>query len=288
MQSEVNQKENLNRIITVPNLLSFFRLCLIPVIIWSYCVKKNPLLAGEILLLSGLTDLADGYIARRFHRISNLGKILDPVADKLTQAAMLICLFTRFPHVLLLIVIMAGKELYMVVSGCLVIQKTGKVHGADWHGKIVTFLLYGTAAVHIIWFHITPMVSDLLIGLCAIMMVISVALYIIQNLMQIFSNLLSNAIKYTQEGGIIQFIAEESETNSSTYGKYHFIVSDNGMGMSADFKETIFDAFTRAESSVTNKIQGTGLGMAITKNLVESTGERLRLKANQIAEVVLK
>ena len=154
MQSEVNQEENLNRIITVPNLLSFFRLCLIPVIIWSYCVKKNPLLAGEILLLSGLTDLADGYIARRFHRISNLGKILDPVADKLTQAAMLICLFTRFPHVLLLIVIMAGKELYMVVSGCLVIRKTGKVHGADWHGKIVTFLLYGTAAVHIIWFHI--------------------------------------------------------------------------------------------------------------------------------------
>ena len=122
MQSEVNQEENLNRIITVPNLLSFFRLCLIPVIIWSYCVKKNPLLAGEILLLSGLTDLADGYIARRFHRISNLGKILDPVADKLTQAAM-----------------------------------------------------------HIIWFHITSMVSDLLIGLCAIMMVISVALYIIQN-----------------------------------------------------------------------------------------------------------
>ena len=182
MQSEVNQEENLNRIITVPNLLSFFRLCLIPVIIWSYCVKKNPLLAGEILLLSGLTDLADGYIARRFHRISNLGKILDPVADKLTQAAMLICLFTRFPHVFLLIVIMAGKELYMVVSGCLVIQKTGKVHGADWHGKIVTFLLYGTAAVHIIWFHITPMVSDLLIGLCAIMMVISVALYNIKNI----------------------------------------------------------------------------------------------------------
>ena len=79
------------------------------------------------------------------------------------------------------IVIMAGKELYMAVSGCLVIRKTGKVPGADWHGKIVTFLLYGTAAVHIIWFHITPMVSDLLIGLCAIMMVISVALYIIQN-----------------------------------------------------------------------------------------------------------
>ena len=99
------------------------------------------------------------------------------------------------------------------------------------------------------------------------------------HLMQIFSNLLSNAIKYTQEGGVIQFIAEESETNSSTYGKYHFIVSDNGMGMSADFKETIFDAFIRAESSVTNKIQGTGLGMAITKNLVESMGGTIEVES---------
>ena len=100
------------------------------------------------------------------------------VAIMYTQLFNLLC---DKADVLLLIVIMAGKELYMVVSGCLVIRKTGKVHGADWHGKIVTFLLYGTAAVHIIWFHITPMVSDLLIGLCAIMMVISVALYIIQN-----------------------------------------------------------------------------------------------------------
>ena len=91
-------------------------------------------------------------------------------------------------------------------------------------------------------------------------------------LMQIFSNLLSNAVKYTQEGGKIQFLVEECETKSSVYAKYRFLVSDNGMGMSADFKDTIFDAFTRAESSITNKIQGTGLGMAITKNLVEAMG----------------
>ena len=92
------------------------------------------------------------------------------------------------------------------------------------------------------------------------------------HLMQIFSNLLSNAVKYTQEGGEIQFFVEECETKSSVYAKYRFLVSDNGMGMSADFKETIFDPFTRAESSVTNKIQGTGLGMAITRNLVEAMG----------------
>ena len=92
------------------------------------------------------------------------------------------------------------------------------------------------------------------------------------HLMQIFSNLLSNAVKYTQEGGAIHFVAEECETASTVYARYRFFVRDNGMGMSDAFKDTIFDAFTRAENSVTNKIQGTGLGMAITRNLVEAMG----------------
>ena len=92
------------------------------------------------------------------------------------------------------------------------------------------------------------------------------------HLMQIFSNLFSNAVKYTQKGGKIQFLVEECETKSSVYAKYRFLVSDNGVGMSADFKKTIFDPFTRAEDSVTNKIQGTGLGMAITRNLVKAMG----------------
>ena len=65
------------------------------------------------------------------------------------------------------------------------------------------------------------------------------------HLMQIFNNLLSNAVKYTQEGGEIQFLVEECETNSSVYAKYRFLVRDNGIGMSADFKDKIFDAFTR-------------------------------------------
>ena len=99
------------------------------------------------------------------------------------------------------------------------------------------------------------------------------------HLMQIFSNLLSNAVKYTQKGGTIQFLVEECESNSSTYAKYRFLVCDNGMGMSADFKDTIFDALTRAEGSLTNKIQGTGLGMAITKNLVESMGGTIEVES---------
>ena len=92
------------------------------------------------------------------------------------------------------------------------------------------------------------------------------------HLTQIFSNLLSNAVKYTQEGGAIRFLAEECETTSTVYARYRFLVRDNGIGMSDAFKNTVFDAFTRAENSVTNKIQGTGLGMAITRNLVEAMG----------------
>ena len=91
-------------------------------------------------------------------------------------------------------------------------------------------------------------------------------------LMQIFTNLLSNAVKYTQTGGTIQFVVEECQTNSSVYAKFRFLVKDNGMGMAPDFKDKIFDAFTREESSLTNKIQGSGLGMAITRNLVEVMG----------------
>ena len=83
------------KIITIPNILSFFRLCLIPVIIWLYTVEKNDAAAGAVLILSGATDVADGFIARHFHMISDLGKVLDPIADKLTQAAMLFSLCTR-------------------------------------------------------------------------------------------------------------------------------------------------------------------------------------------------
>lgn len=109
--------------------------------------------------------------------ISNLGKILDPVADKLTQATMLFCLFTRFPHMILPLVFMAIKELYMAIAGCLVIKKTGKVAGADWHGKIVTVLLYGMVIIHIIWINISVRISNIMIAVCMGMMVISLMLY---------------------------------------------------------------------------------------------------------------
>ena len=192
MKSESeNMKENINsqntkegntgssqsRILTIPNLLSFFRLCLIPVFMWLYCVQKNYLWTGIILILSGLTDTVDGIIARKFNMISDLGKVLDPIADKLTQAAMLFCLLTRFPLMIAPLALMVVKEFFMGVTGLLVIRKTGEVFGADWHGKVNTWLLYAMMILHVFWNNIPDTVSRVLIGICVIMMLISLVLY---------------------------------------------------------------------------------------------------------------
>lgn len=169
------------RILTVPNLLSLFRIALIPVFVWSYCAKRDNTLTAILLVLSGATDIVDGLIARTFHMVSDLGKVLDPIADKLTQAAMLACLITRFPLMTIPLAVMIGKELYMAISGCLVIQKTRVVPCADWHGKVATVLLYGMMILHVFWPEIPSMVSKLTIGISTAMIAVSFALYAIRN-----------------------------------------------------------------------------------------------------------
>lgn len=166
-----------SKILTIPNLLSFFRLCMIPVFMWLYCVERNYLWTGIILIISGLTDTVDGIIARKFNMISDLGKVLDPIADKVTQAAMLFCLLTRFPLMIAPLALMVVKEFFMGVTGLLVIQKTGKVFGADWHGKVNTWLLYAMMIIHVFWYNIPDVVSKVLIGICVVMMLISLVLY---------------------------------------------------------------------------------------------------------------
>lgn len=170
-----------NKIFTIPNLLSLFRLCLIPVFVWTYCVKQDVILTGLLLLISGATDIIDGFIARKFNMISNLGKALDPVADKLTQAAMLICLAVRFPLMVIPLAVMAAKELYMAISGYLIIRKIGVVPWANWHGKAATVLLYGMMILHVIWPAIPVQISNLTIFASTLMILVSFTLYAAQN-----------------------------------------------------------------------------------------------------------
>lgn len=174
MNSE-NKTEN--KILTIPNLLSLFRLILIPVIIWLYWFRKDYFPAGVLLIISGLTDLADGYIARHFNAVSNVGKILDPIADKLTQAAMLFCLVTRFPLMAAPFGFLVIKEVFIGTTGLLMIRETGKVVGADFHGKVATTLLYAMMILHIFWIDIPSAVSAVSILICLISMAFTLLTY---------------------------------------------------------------------------------------------------------------
>lgn len=173
------------KILTIPNLLSCLRLGMIPCFVWMYLVKHNHELTVAILLLSGLTDVADGFIARRFGMVSELGKVLDPLADKLTQAAMLACLVSLYPLMLLPLGMMALKELCCVSTGIAAIRRTGEVLSAGWHGKAATVLLYATLILHVLWAEIPARLTLGLAAACAAMIALSGVLYVVQNLRRI-------------------------------------------------------------------------------------------------------
>ena len=166
-----------HKIITIPNILSLFRLLLIPVIMLLYIVKEDPVLTTVILALSGITDIADGIIARKCHMVSDFGKAFDPVADKLTQIAMLFCLVTRFKWMLLPLCVMVVKEMTAAVLGLMVIRKTGKVEGAVWHGKATTVSLYSMMIIHLLWYNIPGVISGILIGACTELALLSAFMY---------------------------------------------------------------------------------------------------------------
>ncbi|MCR5664871.1 MAG: CDP-alcohol phosphatidyltransferase family protein [Oscillospiraceae bacterium] len=173
------------KILTLPNLLSCFRLLLIPCFIWTYLVWKDSGLTVLILALSGLTDVIDGWIARRFNMISNLGKALDPLADKLTQAAMLACLMTRFPRMLIPLLLMVVKELFCISTGLAAIRRTGEVRSSDWHGKAATVTLYALLILHVLWPGLPQAVSLAALSLSSGMILLSGVLYGVQNIRQL-------------------------------------------------------------------------------------------------------
>lgn len=169
------------KIITIPNILSMVRICLIPVIVWLYLGKENYLLTGIFVLISGLTDVVDGMIARRFNMISDVGKVLDPIADKATQAVVIILLAIRFPLMLIPLAIGIVKEIFMTVSGYMIVKKCDVVLGANWHGKLATVVLTATMALHLVWYNIDPTVSLIMILLSAAFIALSLTLYAVRN-----------------------------------------------------------------------------------------------------------
>ena len=170
-------KDYSNKVLTVPNILSFFRLCLIPVIVWLYCFEKNYFWTIITFGVSGLTDIVDGYIARKFNMISNFGKVFDPVADKLTQMTVIACLITRFWWMCIPLVIFVIKELGMNIVGLVAAKKTGVIKGSDWHGKVNTVVFFALMVIHLAWYTIPPVASYVIVGISVAMMLASATLY---------------------------------------------------------------------------------------------------------------
>ena len=140
-----------DKVWTVPNVMSMFRLLLIPLIIYFYIFRQNYVATVIIITVSGVTDVVDGFIARKYDMVTEFGKTIDPVADKLTQIAILVCLVTNFWWLAIPLGLMLIKELFAVITGLAVVSATGSVHGANWHGKLTTVVLYVVMGLHVLW-----------------------------------------------------------------------------------------------------------------------------------------
>lgn len=172
------------QVLTVPNFLSLMRIVMIPGIV-LFCLDGNTVGCTLLLVASGVTDVLDGWIARRYNAVSDLGKIIDPVADKLTMLALLCALAPRHPALILPLVLLVIRETAMGLSGLMAIVRTEHVPFALWHGKITTALLYGTMFIHLLWKDIPALASNILAMACVGMMLFSMLLYVRDNLRSI-------------------------------------------------------------------------------------------------------
>ena len=169
------------KLLTVPNFLSLLRIFMIPVIVRLY-MAESFVPALLVLALSGLTDIADGFIARHFNMVSDFGKIIDPAADKLTQVSVMLCLSLKVRALLPLVILLAVKETALALLGFIVLRETGVVKSAGWHGKLAAALLYLTMALHIAVPEMDPSVTGALVIAAGAAMLLSFILYVRRSL----------------------------------------------------------------------------------------------------------
>ena len=176
-----SMKFNKKEIFSIPNILCYFRILLIPVFMIAYINAINSwdyYFAAAVVLLSGLTDFADGFIARHFNMVTELGKAIDPVADKLSQAAIVISLMIRIEPMRWLFLLFAVKELFMGITSIVLLKKHNtKMDGAKWFGKVSTFVFYTVMFIIIVFPSLDIGVRDILILVSGIFLLLAFLLY---------------------------------------------------------------------------------------------------------------
>lgn len=173
-----------NKIITIPNILSCLRILLIPFILWTFFIKKYYVSAG-LLVASFVTDVIDGFIARHFDMVSAVGKVLDPIADKLTVLGVISSLCVYIKAIIPLLVIFVVKEFIMFVEGVIFIKLTRDTYSARWLGKVTTAFLYLTMLMHILWEGIPWQLSISLIVVCSTLVFATLIMYSVVNYIEL-------------------------------------------------------------------------------------------------------
>lgn len=129
---------------SIPNLIGYFRILMLPVFLYTYYhakTRQEYLITFVILAVIFLSDAADGYIARTYNMITDFGKILDPVADKLVQGTLALAVALRHPLMKVFFVVFFCKEVYMAVMGAYLLKVKSSLNGAQWYGKVCTAIV---------------------------------------------------------------------------------------------------------------------------------------------------
>ncbi|MCU9613512.1 CDP-alcohol phosphatidyltransferase family protein [Caldibacillus lycopersici] len=168
-------------IFTIPNCLSLLRILLIPIFVYVYInatESTDYLVATIIFFIAAISDFLDGKLARKFNLITELGKVLDPVADKLQQAAIAFCLLFRYEFLWMLITLFVVKELFMGINGVILLRRGKKLNGAMWFGKLSTAVFYVAMLSLIAFPEIDTTIAIILSIITAIFLALSFILYI--------------------------------------------------------------------------------------------------------------
>lgn len=172
--------KNKKGLFNIPNCLCFFRILLIPLFLYVYFVadlKNRYIVAAFVLVISGISDFLDGFIARKFNMVTDFGKFIDPFADKLTQFVVAITLLFNYPLAWILLIIIILKDLMLAIVGLYLYDYGLKITGASWWGKIATAYFY-VIVIILIGFHIpNTVVSFAMLMTGSILMLLSFILY---------------------------------------------------------------------------------------------------------------
>lgn len=133
--------KEISKNLTIPNILSVFRiLILVPFVF--YVNNENYVASGIVLVISGLTDLFDGFLARSLGQVTHLGEMLDPTADKLTLMTVMICASMKFPKIFPFMLLLILKEVSMLIAGAILLKCKKNPPPSKWYGKVSTVVFY--------------------------------------------------------------------------------------------------------------------------------------------------